>query len=77
MRTAKLVNKGLVGEPEHICFQDIESNEIIEFSRVTNEEIADGDYNHWTIQLILQRGHMVEYTLEDDSKITLHYEEME
>ncbi len=73
-KTAKIVNKAFAGEPQHICLQDVETNETFEFSQITNEAITDNDIEHPIVQNILQNGHVVNYIPTENSKITLIYE---
>jgi hypothetical protein len=69
---AKIVNRGLVGEPEHICLQ-IESNKIFEFSQILGESINDNDLSHPTIQAILNNGHQVNITFDENDNVTLYF----
>jgi hypothetical protein len=69
---AKIVNRGLVGEPEHICLQ-IESNKIFEFSQILGESINDNDLSHPIIQAILNNGHQVNITFDENNNVTLHF----
>jgi hypothetical protein len=69
---AKIVNRGLVGEPEHICLQ-IESNKIFEFSQILGESINDNDLSHPIIQTILNNGHQVNITFDENNNVTLHF----
>lgn len=72
METAKLVNKGLAGEPEHVVLQNITTNKIFEFSQIQNENVSDNDLSNHLIQSILQNGHLVNYTETESNKILLH-----
>jgi hypothetical protein len=69
---AKIVNRGLVGEPEHICLQ-IESNKIFEFSQILGESINDNDLSHPIIQAILNNGHQVNITFDENDNVTLYF----
>jgi len=69
---AKIVNRGLVGEPEHICLQ-IESNKIFEFSQILGESMNDNDLSHPIIQAILNNGHQVNITFDENDNVTLHF----
>jgi hypothetical protein len=69
---AKIVNRGLVGEPEHICLQ-VESNKIFEFSQILGESINDNDLSHPVIQAILNNGHQVNITFDENDNVTLHF----
>ena len=69
---AKIVNRGLVGEPEHICLQ-VESNKIFEFSQILGESINDNDLSHPVIQAILNNGHQVNITFDENDNVTLYF----
>ena len=69
---AKIVNRGLAGEPQHICLQ-IESNKIFEFSQILGESINDNDLSHPIIQTILNNGHQVNISFDDNDNVTLHF----
>ena len=69
---AKIVNRGLVGEPQHICLQ-IESNKIFEFSQIVGEGISDNDISHPTIQQILNKDHLVNISFDENDNVTLHF----
>jgi hypothetical protein len=69
---AKIVNRGLVGEPEHICLQ-VESNKIFEFSQILGESINDNDLSHPIIQAILNNGHQVNITFDENDNVTLYF----
>lgn len=73
----KIVNKGLLGEPEHLCFQSTETNRIIEFSQIVNivditgesytADIANSDITNPHIQNILNNyGHTINLNYLDD-----------
>lgn len=72
MVTLRVVNKALIGEPEHAVLQNIETNEIFEFSQIENVNITDGDIFHQTIIDILNRGHQIEATI-NEGRVTLHF----
>jgi hypothetical protein len=72
METLKLVNKSFAGEPEYIVLQNIETNEMYEFSQITNETINDNDLSHSVIQLILNNGHSVQAEI-NEGQVTLHF----
>lgn len=72
MQTLRVVNKSLEGQPEYAVLQNIETNQIYEFSQINGDNIQDGDINHTTIQAILGRGHQIEAIVEND-RITLHF----
>jgi hypothetical protein len=69
---AKIVNRGLEGEPQHICLQ-IETNKIFEFSKIIGETIEDNDISHPTIQRILNSDHTVNITFDESDNVTLHF----
>ena len=72
LHLAKIVNRGLAGEPQHICLQ-IESNKIFEFSQILGESINDNDLSHPIIQTILNNGHQVNISFDDNDNVTLHF----
>ncbi len=72
METLRVVNKGLIGEPEHAVLQSVETNAIYEFSTIVGESIGDNDISHPIIQQILNNGHAVQASI-DESGITLHF----
>lgn len=65
MATFKVVNKALAGEPEHAVLQNIENNDIFEFSQIAGETISDNDINHTTIKAILAKGHVVDGEIQN------------
>lgn len=69
---AKIVNRGLAGQPEHICLQ-IQSNKIFEFSQIIGENILDNDITHPTIQRILNEGHEINISIDENDNVTLHF----
>jgi hypothetical protein len=69
---AKIVNRGLEGEPQHICLQ-IETNKIFEFSKIIGETIEDNDISHPTIQQILNNGHQINISFDENDNVTLHF----
>jgi hypothetical protein len=72
METLRVVNKSLVGEPEHAVLQNIETNSIYEFSTIIGESIEDNNISHPTIQRILNNGHVVQASI-DENGVTLHF----
>ena len=72
-KLAKIVNKSLVGEPEHAVLQDTETNETFEFSKIVGEGITNGDIEHPTIKRILADGHVVNISFDESKNITLHF----
>ncbi len=72
METLRVVNKGLAGEPEHAVLQSAETNAIYEFSNIVGETISDNDLTHPIIQQILNNGHVVQASI-DENGVTLHF----
>ncbi len=72
METARIVNKSLEGQPEHAVLQLI-STKIFEFSNIVGENINDGDLSHPTIQRILNSGHEVQVSFNENDEVTLHF----
>ena len=80
---AKVVNSGLVGEPQNICLQVQETLKIVPFSTIKfihqndesrSVEINDGDFQHTEIQYILNHmGHNVEVSFDESDNVTLHF----
>ena len=72
METLRIVNKGLAGEPEHAALQNPETNIIYEFSNIVVETILDNELTHPIIQQILNNGHTVQASI-DENGVTLHF----
>ncbi len=72
MQTLRVVNKSMVGEPEHAVLQNIETNSVYEFSNIVGESISDNDISHPIIQQILNNGHVVQASI-DENGVTLHF----
>jgi hypothetical protein len=72
MITLRIVNKGLIGEPEHIVLQNPETNVVYEFSNIVGETILDNDLTHPIIQQILNNGHEAQAEISEDGLVTLH-----
>ena len=80
---AQIVNIGLVGEPEHIALQVIDTLKIFQFSQVkyandggeTREvSLIDNNLDQPEIQIILNNGtHKVEITFDENDNVTLHF----
>jgi hypothetical protein len=70
---AQIVNRAFSGEPEHICLQIIETNKIFEFSQIVGEDITNNDILHPTIQRILNQGHQVNVSFDENDNVTLHF----
>ena len=72
MHTLRIVNKNMVGEPEHAVLQNIQGNSIYEFSNIIGESIEDNDLSHPIIQQILNNEHTVQ-AIVDENGVTLHF----
>ena len=80
---AKIVNKGLVGEPENVVLQAIDTLKIFEFSQikhvdesgvVRNVDLVDDTLNQPEIQHILNNmGHDVQITFDENDNVTLYF----
>lgn len=73
LQTARIVNKGLAGEPEYVVLQNIESNTMYEFSQIVGENIPNNDLSHPIIQRILQNGHTIQISVDENQNVTLHF----
>ena len=69
----KLVNAGMLGEPERIVLQNTQTNTMYEFSQIVGESITNGDISHPTIQRIFNNGFTVDASIDEDSNVTLHF----
>lgn len=80
---AKIVNKGLVGEPENVVLQVIDTLKIFEFSQikhvdesgvVRNVALVDDTLNQPEILHILNNmGHDVQITFDENDNVTLYF----
>ena len=79
---ARLVNRGMAGESEHISLQNLETNQLFDFVNIkfVNEndsirdvEIAHNDLSHSDIQRILNNGHEIHITYDESNNVTLHF----
>lgn len=80
---ARIVNKGLAGEPENVVLQMIDTLKIFEFSQIKHVEEAgvvrdvtliDDNLNQPEIQFILNElRHTVEITFDENDNVTLHF----
>jgi hypothetical protein len=73
MQTLRVVNKNMVGEPEHAVLQNVQTNSIYEFSNIIGESILDNDLTHPIIQQILNNGHQIQAEVGEDGMVTLHF----
>lgn len=80
---AKIVNKGLAGEPENVVLQVIDTLKIFEFSQIKHVDEAgvirdvtliDDTLNQPEIQHILHNmGHDVELTFDENDNVTIYF----
>jgi hypothetical protein len=80
---AKIVNKGLAGEPENVVLQIIDTLKIFEFSQIKyvdeagtirNVELLDDTLNQPEIEHILNdMGHVVHITFDENDNVTLYF----
>jgi len=80
---AKIVNKGLAGEPENVVLQVIDTLKIFEFSEIKHVDEAgvvrdltliDDTLDQPEIQHILNNmGHNVEITFDENNSVTLYF----
>jgi hypothetical protein len=80
---AKIVNKGLAGEPENVVLQVIDTLKIVEFSQIKyvddagvirNVTLVDDNLNQPEIQYILNNmGHDVNITFDESDNVTLYF----
>jgi hypothetical protein len=80
---ARIVNKGLAGEPENVVFQVKENLQCVEFSQIKfiNENdtirevvLSNSDINQPEILHVLnEMGHECELSINDDSEVTLYF----
>ena len=81
-QSAKIVNKGYAGEPQHIWLQVLETNKIFEFSQIKyvieNEEtkevsLTDNNLDQIEINRILNGDHTVNITFDENDNVTLYF----
>jgi len=72
-QSSRIVNKGLAGEPQHLVIQVTDTLKIFEFSQILGESINDNDLSHPIIQAILNNGHQVNITFDENNNVTLHF----
>lgn len=80
---ARIVNKGLAGEPENVVFQVKENLQCVEFSQIKfiNENdtirevvLSNSDINQPEILHVLnEMGHECELSVNDGNEVTLHF----
>ena len=80
---AKIVNKGLAGEPENVVLQVIDTLKIIEFSQIKKVDEAgvirdvtliDDTLDQPEIQHILNNmGHNVDITFDETDNVTIYF----
>ena len=82
-RLAKVVNRGLVGEPQNVVLQIIDTLKIFEFSQIKHVDEAgvirdvtliDDTLDQTEIQHILNNmGHDVNITFDENDNVTLYF----
>lgn len=82
LQLTKVVNRGLIDEPQHICLQIIDTLKIIEFSEINYikenniERIVSLEDNDITqpevIHILNNMGHEVNVSIENNN-VTLHF----
>ncbi len=83
-KLARLSNRGLAGEPEHIVFQVLENLRCVEFSEIkyVNENggairevsLVDSVIDQPEILHVLNgMGHQCEISIDEDNKATLYF----
>jgi hypothetical protein len=80
---AKIVNKGLAGEPENVVLQVIDTLKIIEFSQIKHIDEAgvirdvtliDDTLEQPEIEYILNNmAHVVHITFDENDNVTLYF----
>jgi predicted transcriptional regulator len=80
---AKIVNKGMAGEPENVVLQVIDTLKIIEFSQIKHVDeggvigditLIDNTLDQFEIQHILNNmGHAVEISFDENDNVTLYF----
>jgi len=81
-KLARIVNKGFEGEPQNPVLQVIDTLELFDFSQIKYGNSAEGlvelniedmDLNNSTIQHILNNGHAVNITWDENNIVTLQF----
>ena len=70
---AQIVNIGLAGEPEHAVLQVIDTLKIFEFSKIVDDTITNTDITHPIIKRILDGGHKINITFDENDNVNLHF----
>ena len=80
---AKIVNRGLAGEPQNVVLQVTNTLKIFEFSQIKHVDeggvirdvtLIDDTLDQTEIQHILQNmGHSVEITFDETDNVTLYF----
>jgi hypothetical protein len=80
---ARIVNKGLAGEPENVVFQVKENLQCVEFSQIKfineNDTIREvvlsnsGISQPEILHVLNEMGHECELSINDDSEVTLYF----
>ena len=80
---AKIVNKGMAGEPENVVLQVIDTLKIIQFSQIKHVDeggvigditLIDNTLDQFEIQHILNNmGHAVEISFDENDNVTLYF----
>jgi hypothetical protein len=80
---AKIVNRGLAGEPQNVVLQITNTLKIFEFSQIKHVDeggvirdvtLIDDTLDQTEIQHILQNmGHSVEITFDETDNVTLYF----
>ena len=81
-KLARIVNKGFADEPQNPVLQVIDTLELFDFSQIKYGNSAEGlveltiedmDLNNSTIQHILNNGHAVNITWDENNIVTLQF----
>ena len=83
-KLARVVNKGMTGEPEYVVFQIKETLQCVEFSQIkyvdenggTIREVSlvDADLNQPEILHVLNvMGHECELSIDENNEVTLYF----
>ena len=82
-KLARIVNKGLAGEPEYVVFQIKENLQCVEFSQIKfinengtlrNVVLSNSDISQPEILHVLnEMGHECELSINDGNEVTLYF----